>query len=243
MKIIGIIPARYKSSRFEGKPLADILGKPMIWWTYNQVKKVKGLDDVYVATDDDRIINKCKELNMNVIPTKDTHTMMLERIQEVSEKIDADLYISIAGDEPLVEPAIIEKVVLEYKKEPKDVINLRTKITDPIDVLNWTTMKVVTDTKGYALYASRSPIPYPKASLNYEYYKHMGTYGLTKKALDFFVSHPKGPLEKIEDFDLLRFLEYKMPVKIVDVISDTVSVDTPKDLDRVIEYIKNKKEV
>lgn len=239
MKIIGVIPARYESSRFEGKPLADILGKPMIWWTYQQVKKVKGLDEAYVATDDDRIVQKCQELNINVILTSNRHTMMLERINEVATKIEADLYISIAGDEPLIEPETIERVIKEFKKEHQEVINLRTKINNPVDAINWTTMKVVTDVNGYALYASRNPIPYPKASLKYDYYKHMGTYGLTKKALDFFASHEKGPLELIEDFDLLRFLEYGMKVKIVDVISSTISVDTPKDLKRVTEYIKN----
>lgn len=239
MRIIGVIPARYKSTRFEGKPLADICGKPMIWWTYNQVKKVKGLDDVYIATEDERILNKCQQLNMNAILTKDTHTMMLERIQEVSTKINADLYISIAGDEPLIEPETIEKVIKEFKKEYNDVVNLRTPIKNPIDVVNWTTMKVVTNADGYALYASRNPIPYPKASLNYTYYKHMRTYGLTKKALDFFVDHNKGPLETVEDFDLLRFLEYGMKVKIIDVESSTISVDTQKDLDRVREIIKN----
>ncbi len=238
MKIIGVIPARYESSRFEGKPLADILGKPMIWWTYQQVKKVKDLDAVYVATDDERIVKKCEELKMNVILTSDKHTMMLERIHEVSTKVDADLYISIAGDEPLIEPETIEKVAKSFKKEQNDVINLRTKINNPIDVINWTTMKVVTDRNGYALYASRNPIPYPKASLNYDYYKHMGTYGLTKEALHFFATHEKGPLERVEDFDLLRFLEYGIKVKIIDVKSETVSVDTPKDLVRVTEIIQ-----
>lgn len=97
MKVIGVIPARYKSSRFEGKPLALICGKPMIWWTYNQVKKAKGIDEVYFATDSQKILNKCKELNINAIQTKDEHEMMLSRIHEVSTKIKADLYISIAG--------------------------------------------------------------------------------------------------------------------------------------------------
>lgn len=240
MKIIGVIPARYESSRFEGKPLAKICGKPMIWWTYQQIKKVKDFDEVYVATDNEKIESVCKENDINVIMTSNKHSMMLERIHEVSRKVDADLYVSMAGDEPLIEPETIKKLIEEYKKSHSDVVNLRTKIINPIDALNWTTMKVVTDANGYALYASRSPIPYPKASIKYDYYKHMGTYALTKKALNFFATHEKGNIEKIEDFDLLRFLEYGMKVKIVDVFSETISVDTPKDLQRVENIIKER---
>ncbi len=241
MKIIGVIPARYESSRFEGKPLADILTKPMIWWTYQQVKKVKGLDAVYVATDDKRIVKKCEELDIKVILTSNKHTMMLESIHEVSTKIEADLYVSIAVNEPLIEPEAIEKVINEFKKEHQEVISLRTRISNPVDVINSTTIKVVTDINSYALYASRNPIPHPKASLNYDYYKRIDVYGLTKTALELFVSHKKGPLESIEDFDLLRFLEYGMKVKIVDVTSKTISVDTLKDLKRITEYIEKQK--
>ena len=243
MKIIGVIPARYESTRFEGKPLADICGKPMIWWTYQQVKKAKGIDEVYVATDSKKIEEVCKNNNINVVMTRNDHSMMLERVHEVSQKINGDLYLSLAGDEPLIEPKTIEKLIESYKKEKNDVINLRTRIVNPIDVLNWTTMKVVTNNDDYALYASRSPIPYPKASINYDYYKHMGTYALTKNALDFFTNHKRGKLETVEDFDLLRFLEYGMKVKIVDVDSGTISVDTPKDLDRVRAIIKEREQL
>ena len=238
MKILGVIPARYESSRFEGKPLKNICGKPMIWWTYQQVKKAKKITDVVVATDDERIKEACEKYDMNVVMTKNTHKMMLERVQEVSEKIDADIYISIAGDEPLIEPENIDKIASVFGEGNFEVANLKTKITNPVDVVNWTTMKVITDENDFALFASRSPIPYPKSAVDIIYYKHMGTYALTKKALDFFINTKRGPVEQIEDFDLLRFIEHGMKVKTIEVESATISVDTPKDLDRVEKILQ-----
>ncbi len=240
MKIVAVIPARYKSSRFEGKPLADILGKPMIWWVYQQIKKSDKIDEIYVATDDVRIENTCKKFDMNVIMTSDKHEMMLERIWEVSEKVKADIYVSVAGDEPLIEPDNINKVLEGFKDNKIDVVNLKTKINNPVDIVNWTTMKVVTNDLGFAVFASRSPIPYPKATTNITYYKHMGTYALKKSALDFFKNTKRGILESIEDFDLLRFIEHGKNVKIEEVQSSTISVDTPKDLKRVINIIKER---
>lgn len=245
MKVIGVIPARYKSSRLEGKPLKDICGMPMIWWVYQQVLKVKNIDDVYVATDDDRIVNKCKELNINVLLTSNSHKMMLERVWEVSELVHGDIFVSIAGDEPLIEPENIEKVIIPLLNDQNLLVaNLKTKITNPIDVVNWTTMKVVVNNNDDIILASRSPVPYPKATTDVSYYKHMGTYALRKEALDFFYHTEKGNIECIEDFDLLRFLENHITVKAVDVNSKTVSVDTEKDLERVrkiMEKQKNKK--
>ena len=240
MKVVAVIPARYKSSRSEGKPLVDILGKPMIWWVYQKVKECRKINEVYVATDDSRIESVCKKENMNVVMTRDDHRMMLERVWEVSEKIKADIYISVAGDEPLIEPKNIEKVLDGFKDSSVEISNLKTKITNPVDIINWTTMKVVTNDEGYAIFASRSPIPYPKATTNITYYKHMGTFALKKTALDFFKNTNRGILESIEDFDLLRFIEHGKRVKIEEVESDTISVDTPKDLERVINKIKKR---
>ena len=238
MKVIGVIPARYKSSRLEGKPLKDICGKPMIWWVYQKVLKVKEIDEVYVATDDERIMNTCKELNIKAVMTRDDHKMMLERVWEVSEKIPGDIYVSIAGDEPLIEPENIAKVIKPLLKDKNLLVsNLKTKITNPVDLVNWTTMKVVCNEQNDIILASRSPIPYPKATTEVIYYKHMGTYALRKEALNFFYNKEKGSIESIEDFDLLRFLENHITVRAVEVKSQTVSVDTPKDLERVRDII------
>ena len=238
MKILAVIPARYESSRFEGKPLKDICGKPMIWWTYNAVKKSKLVTDVIVATDNEQIRDVCDANNMNVIMTSNTHKMMLERVWEVSEKIKADIYVNVAGDEPLIEAKNIDLAIKEMIDNNDAVVNLKTLIENPVDVINWTTMKVVTDDKNYALFASRSPIPYPKANVDINYYKHMGTYVFKKEALDFFVNTKRGSIENIEDFDLLRFIEHNKKVKIIEVNSKTISVDTPKDLERVGVIIK-----
>ena len=143
MKIIGVIPARYKSSRFPGKPLADICGKPMIWWVYQQCKKVKDFSEVYVATDDDKIYEECQVLGIQVIMTSDKHKTGTDRIGEVAEKIPADLIVNIQGDDPLLEPDTIRAAIEPFYTNPDlQVSNLMTKINDPVDVVNFTVPKV-----------------------------------------------------------------------------------------------------
>lgn len=240
MKIIGIIPARYNSTRFVGKPLADICGKPMVWYVYNQAKNVKELDEVYVATDDDRIVDVCREYNIKALLTSDTHKTPTDRIWEVSEKIDADYYISINGDEPLIDPKTIKKVIPKDKTEELYVANLITTISDPVEVIDVTNLKVVTNSEGKGIYISRSPIPYPKGSMNCLYKKHVGVYAFNKKALDFYKNTERGDIEKIEDIDLLRYIENNQTIDFIDVDCNTLSVDTPKDLDRIIEIVSKK---
>jgi 3-deoxy-manno-octulosonate cytidylyltransferase (CMP-KDO synthetase) len=163
MKIIGIIPARYKSSRFPGKPLADICGKPMIWWGYNQAKKVKDLNEVYVATDDERIEKVCKEYNMKVIMTSSKHQTGTDRVGEVARNLNADLYINIQGDEPLIEPEnIINAIKPFYEESDLKVSNLMTKIKNPVDVINNTVPKVITNKKNEGIFLTRSPCPHLK---------------------------------------------------------------------------------
>lgn len=152
MKVIGVIPARYKSSRFPGKPLADICGKPMIWWVYNQTLKAEALSEVYVATDDERIKEACDKYGINVIMTSDTHKTGTDRIGEVARKILADLYVNIQGDEPMIEPETISKAVYPFYDNPDlQVTNLMTKIKDPVDVVNFSVPKVINnaDNIGY----------------------------------------------------------------------------------------------
>lgn len=241
MKIIGIIPARYKSTRYEGKPLADICGKPMVWWTYQQAKKVIGLDEVYVATDSEIIEKVCKEHGVNVIMTSDQNKTPTDRIYEVSTKFDADFYISINGDEQLIDPKTIEAVIPNEKKRNEYVANIITTIKDPVEVIDFTNLKVVTNDIGRGIYISRSPIPYPKGSMYCEYKKHVGVYAFNKKALEFYHNTKRGTLETIEDIDLLRFIENQIDIDFIDVDCKTLSVDTPKDLKRVIDIIKERR--
>lgn len=231
MNIIGVIPARYKSTRFPGKPLADICGKPMIWWVYNQVKKVSEIHEVYVATDDERIVDICKEYEMKYVMTSENLPEHISRVYEVSEKIRADYYMCINGDEPLVSPECIRKIM------PADrsvyfggAVRI---LTDPAETIDLANLKVVITETGKCVYMSRTPVPYPKGTLLFKYYKYVGIECFSKEALDFFVKTSQGLVEKVEDIDHLRFLEHGKDLKFTLVDSDSISVDTPKDLEKV----------
>lgn len=245
MKIIGIIPARYESSRFPGKPLADICGKPMIWWVYQQCKKVVDLTDVYVATDDQRIYDACEQLDMKVIMTSTRHKTGTDRVGEVAEKIKADLYVNIQGDEPMLEPDTISAAIRPFfENKELQVSNLMTKITDPVDVVNFTVPKVLTNAENQGIYLTRASAPYPKGMIGYSYYKQVCVYGFTPEALAFYCQygqeHGKAKLEAIEDIEILRFIENNYKVQYVEVDSDTVAVDTYKDLEKVRELISKR---
>lgn len=245
MKIIGVIPARYQSSRFPGKPLADICGKPMIWWVYQQCLKVDELDEVYVATDDIRIERICMENDIKVIMTSDQHKTGTDRIGEVAEKIKADLYVNIQGDEPLLEPSTIRSAIVPFL-EHKDiqVTNLMTKILNPVDVVNFTVPKVITNKDGIGVYLTRATAPYPKGNISYNYYKQVCVYGFKPEALQFFCEYGKkygkGRVENIEDIEILRFIENGYKVQYVEVESDTVAVDTMNDLEKVRKIVAGK---
>lgn len=240
-KIIGIIPSRYSSSRLPGKPLVDICGKPMIWWVYNQVKKVKQFDDIYVATDDKRIEQVCKENSINVLMTSTEHKTGTDRVGEVARKIKADLYVNIQGDEPMIEPETISKAIEPFLID-KDlqVSNLMTKIKNPVEVVNFTIPKVITNKDNIGIYLTRSTTPYPKGSIDYCYYKQVCVYGFTPEALEFYCNSPRGKVEKIEDIEILRFIEAGYKVKYVEVDSDTIAIDTQKDLEKVRLIMKEK---
>ena len=245
MKIIGVIPARYKSSRFLGKPLADICGKPMIWWVYQQCKKVEDFSAVYVATDDERILNTCRGLGIEVIMTSEHHKTGTDRIGEVASKIPADLIVNIQGDEPLLEPETIKAAIMPFYANPElEVSNLMTKIKDPVDVVNCTIPKVITNREGIGIYLTRSTAPYPKGSLNYSYYKQVCVYGFKPSALQFYcdygMNYGKAKVEEVEDIEILRFIENGYKVQYIEVDSDTVAVDTPNDLVKVQAIVEEK---
>ena len=239
MGIIAIIPARYKSSRFEGKALADIHGYPMIWWVYQQVKKVKQLDDVYVATDDERIEKVCNDYGLKVIMTSTHHKTGTDRICEVARKLKADIFINVQGDEPMIEPENILKAI-EPLLERTDlhVTNLMTIINNPVDLINNTVPKVITNSEGIGLYLTRSATPYPKGNLDIKYYKQVCVYGFRPEALEFFANCERGVIEKTEDIEILRFIENGYKVQFVEVNSETIAVDTPLDLELVKKAIK-----
>ena len=241
MKVLGVIPARFQSSRMPGKPIADILGRPMIWWVYQQVIKNPGFSDVVVATDDERIVQECDRYGMKSIMTSVDHETPTSRLYEVSTKIDADLYMLIMGDEPLVDERSFSLVMPERFDGGYYVGALTNLLTNPTDVIDFSNQKVVTNSKRETLLISRSPIPYPRGTLDLRYEKVTGVQIFSKKALRFFNSTKRSILEKAEENDLMRFVENGIPVKMTVSNYKTISVDTPKDLEKVKEILAREK--
>lgn len=239
MRTIAIIPARYGSSRLSGKPLADICGRPMLWWVYHRVRQAKNIDGVYLATDHEEILQTCRQYSIPCMMTDRAHKTSTERVYEVARLLPADVYVCVNGDEPLIEPSIVEQVVPE-RTEVFFAANLMTKITSPAQAVDETNIKVVTDTEGNALYFSRSPVPHPKADIRFDYYKHLGVLAYSPQALRFFAEAPRGRLEQVEDINELRFVEHGKKLRMIPVEADTLSVDTQKDLDYVRSVIGEK---
>ena len=236
---LGVIPSRYQSSRIPGKPLADICGKPMIWWVYQQALKAGSLDDLIVATDDQRIAEVCKEYQMRCIMTSADHNTPTSRLYEVSTKMHYDYYVMIGGDEPLIEPDAIDAVAGEAKRSGMDCVNAMTIIKTAPEVIDSANIKVVTNTKGNLLYTTRSPIPFPKGGLDFDYMKFVGIGAFSPKALKRYNETPKSKLERIEECDLLRFVDQEIPVRMTEVTCRSVSVDTPKDLEFVRSLLRD----
>lgn len=239
MKIIGVIPARYGSSRFPGKPLADICGKPMIWWVYQQARKVKQLNDIIIATDDERIINCCKSYSIPAIMTSNQNPTHVHRVHEISLKIDSDYYVVICGDEPLIQPSTIETAIPAEKSTNMYVGGLCRYFEEPSEVVDPANIKVVTNNDDECIILSRSPVPFPYKTILFKYKKVIGVECYNKKALEFFVRTPKGYLESIEDVTLQRFLENKIHIKYKLVNSNSLSVDTARDLEKVRNIISS----
>lgn len=241
MRILGVIPARYASSRLPGKPLTDILGKPMVWWVYQAAKQSPLLNDLVVATDDERILAVCKEYGMNAVMTRADHDTPTARIQEVSCLIQADLYLQIMGDEPLIDPKAFELILPKtLPDDPYYVAGVTNRMEHPADVIDFSNQKVVCNARREILLISRSPIPYPKGTADFEYEKITGIQLFSKKALDFYAATPKSALEKAEENDLMRFIENGHTVHAVLSPYKTVSVDTPKDVGIVCDVLRQR---
>ena len=241
MKIIGVIPARYKSSRLPGKPLKQICGRLMIWWVYNQLKKSNRIDEIYVLTDDERIENYCKGENIPVLMTSDNHPDHISRVHQASTIIDADCYVCVNGDEPLLESIYVDETIPnEIEQDIPLYFGATIKLYDAAKVIDFANIKLVLNEKNKCIYMSRNAVPYPRGTLDFCYYKYVGIECYNKAALDFFVNTKMGKAEKIEDIDHLRFIENGVDLYFKEIESESISVDTQKDLDYVRTIMKEK---
>ena len=241
MRAIAIIPARYDSTRFKGKPLADLCGRPMLWWVYHQVKKARRLAEVWVATDHPAIQEACGAYQIPCKLTSPQCPTSTQRVWEVAQSLPADLYVCVNGDEPLIDPKAFELILpKELPDDPYYVAGVTNRMEHPADVIDFSNQKVVCNARREILLISRSPIPYPKGTADFEYEKITGIQLFSKKALDFYAATPKSALEKAEENDLMRFIENGHTVHAVLSPYKTVSVDTPKDVDIVCGILKKR---
>ena len=236
MEAIGVIPARYGATRFEGKLLKDLCGKPVIQHVYERAKKAKLLDDLIVAADDERIVKAVAGFGGKVVFTSKSHSTGTDRLTEVVNQIDVKTIVNIQGDEPLIQPFLIDDLVrtMQDPDEKNTVMATVVKKSQSVEEFkSHDVVKCVVDQKGYALYFSRSPLPTllkPDAEKSY-FYKHIGIYAYNKDFLFTFKKLPKSYLEKNERLEQLRALEAGYRIKVIETTYETVGVDTPQDLE------------
>lgn len=247
MKVIGVIPARWGATRFEGKVLAELIGKPVIQHVWENAKKAKALDDLIVAADDERIMKVVKGFGGKAVYTSPDQPSGTDRLAEVVNPLEVDIAVNIQGDEPLVRPIMIDNLVMALENEKiAQMATMIKKIEDDTELTNSNVVKVVIDRNGYAIYFSRYAIPYNRTGELKEkkrpvYYKHIGMYAFTKDFLFTFRNLPKSALENAEKLEQLRVLEYGYKIKTVETKFDTIGVDTPDDLHKVREMLLNGK--
>jgi 3-deoxy-manno-octulosonate cytidylyltransferase (CMP-KDO synthetase) len=239
MKVIAVIPARLASTRLPRKMLREIHGRPLVVWVYKAVRASPVLDDVIVATDSEEILEVCKKHSCNARMTSGKHRSGTERVHEISQSVDADVYLNVQGDEPMIQAAQIASLVELMQDADISVGTLRTPATKE-DIANPNAVKVVTDLNNRALYFSRSTIPYDRDSSNPAYFKHLGIYAYRKPALERFVTLPESSLERAERLEQLRFLENGIPIYAAETPHDSIGVDTEEDLARVLKRIENR---
>lgn len=240
MKVIAVIPARYASTRLPGKPLIDICGEPMIYRVYNNLSKSKKFQDIIVATDDNRIVDVCKSKKMNYILTDENHPNHISRVWEISNIVSADYYICVNGDEPLLDYKNVESIIPKKIGDVKYFLGAYRYLTDPVETMDTANIKVITDKNDRGIYLSRNVVPFPKNSIMFKYKKYVGIECFTKEGLDIFQKNTKGFLENIEDIDHLRFIENGYEIYFKEIDSNSISVDTIKDLEKVRKIFKKK---
>jgi len=249
MKITAIIPARYASVRFEGKVLADILGRPMVQHVYERTAKASLVSEVIVATDDERVAAAVTAFGGRVEMTDRGHETGTDRLAEVAVRLDSDIIVNVQGDEPLIEPDMIDAAIKPLVDDPSiEMGTLKSQIKTLHDFLSPNVVKVVTDKKGFALYFSRSPLPNYRDKWNdlkdekfsagvILSYKHVGLYVYRREFLLHYSKMSSTPLELAEKLEQLRVLENGYRIRVVETEHETIGVDTPGDLEKVLEKL------
>ena len=240
MKVVGVIPCRYASSRLPGKSLALINDNPMMWHVYQRCLESGVLDEVYIATDDERIELEAKNLGLNVVMTLGNHATGTDRVCEVAEIIKSDFYVNIQGDEPLIDPMAIKLVtnaIVNCSDPLVQASNAYAPLTNPSDVVDTNVVKVITDAESNALAYSRQPIPFPKSG-RASYLRQLGLYAFKKSGLQIYAEQLPQYLENVEGVEMYRLLEHGFRIKMIKTNDDSVSVDTFDDLIRVQAMMK-----
>lgn len=243
MRAVVVIPARYGSSRFPGKPLVPLKGRPLLQHTFERARGSRLAREVLIATDDERIQLAAEGFGARVIMTGKGHVSGTDRVAEAAGKIDADIFVNLQGDEPLIRPAMIDDVIMLLEEPGADISTLASRIIfgeHPEDYTDPNVVKTVFDKKGFALYFSRSPIPHGRGGKEPgAAYKHLGIYGYKKEALLRLAGLPPTPLEESEGLEQLRALEHGMRIRVKETGFDTIGVDTPQDLEKVERWLNS----
>jgi len=236
-KVLGVIPARLESTRLPGKALRAICGRPMIAWVYENARQAACLDHLLVATDSPEIESYCREQDIPAMMTSREHKSGTDRMAEVMANEPAAIYVNIQGDEPMITPGHLERLLRPFDEVPGTQVSTLKVAIDARTALDPNVVKVVTDLTGRALYFSRARIPYDRdANGRAQYYKHQGFYAFSAAALEQFHHLPPSPLEKLERLEQLRFLENGIEIAVMETPHDTIGVDTEEDLRRVEEH-------
>ncbi|PIP19903.1 MAG: 3-deoxy-manno-octulosonate cytidylyltransferase [Candidatus Omnitrophica bacterium CG08_land_8_20_14_0_20_41_16] len=245
MEVIGVIPARYSSTRFEGKVLADILGKPMLQHVWERAKQARLLDEVIIACDHEAVADAARKFGAKVVMTSKGHASGTDRLAEVVNPLDVKIVVNIQGDEPLIHPTMIDSVARALLDNSSIAMATVMKKIDDLKLINDpNVVKVVVDKNNFALYFSRAAIPYLAVNSDIKqpaYFKHIGLYGYTKDFLFIYKNLPASNLENIEKLEQLRVIEEGFKIKVIETKFDTIGVDTPEELERVKEFLKKEK--
>ena len=243
MKVIAMIPARYNASRFPGKLMQDLGGKPVITRTYEATVNTNLFDEVYVVTDSQIIFDTISNGGGNVVMSKKEHECGSDRIAEAVENIDVHVVVNVQGDEPFIDEVSLKKLIEVFKNDTNkeiDLASLKVQITNKEDIQNPNNVKVITDVNNFAIYFSRSVIPYHRdQEIEVKYYKHKGVYAFRKEALLDFYKNPVTPLEAAEKIEAIRYQELGKKIKMVETHVEAIGIDTSEDLEKAKQYLKN----